>query len=267
MGSLIADLIKRIEEEIDLETFRIRDIQKGIRFTGTLLDEGSCGLCFSALIKVPFQRNKFFQNYTTLKKVKIRTILSTLSNVKSELDKIIGLSILNAISQAIIKKKLHTYHIQFDTDPIYHLSLKSTDFVVMIGAIGKLYFQLQGRVRDVIVIDDRLQSLPLSQIKSSDVKTPDNTQHYLNKADIVIITGSAFVNGTLESLLEWATAAREIAIVGPTAGFIPEPLFERGATMISGMQVLQPEMVLQIIAEDGGTPHFKAYCRKYNILK
>ena len=55
--------------------------------------------------------------------------------------------------------------------------------------------------------------------------------------------------------------------MGPTASMIPEPLFDRGVSIVSGMQVLEPLKVLEAIAEGSGTPHFKKYCRKYNIIQ
>jgi len=77
-------------------------------------------------------------------------------------------------------------------------------------------------------------------------------------ADVVIITGTALVNGTIDRLLELSTKAREVAVVGPTASIIPDPLFSRGATMIGGIKVVDPNRLLQVISEGGGVPQFKS---------
>jgi uncharacterized protein (DUF4213/DUF364 family) len=46
---------------------------------------------------------------------------------------------------------------------------------------------------------------------------------------------------------------------------IPDPLFKRRVTLIGGIKIINPERLLQVISEGGGTPQFKETCRQYII--
>ena len=66
--------------------------------------------------------------------------------------------------------------------------------------------------------------------------TPDPTA--LTDCNVIFGTASMCLNDTLDEMLGWCTQAREIVILGPTAGFFPEPLFERGVTRVGGLQIV-----------------------------
>jgi uncharacterized protein len=50
----------------------------------------------------------------------------------------------------------------------------------------------------------------------------------LTKSDVVIITGSAIVNGTFDELMGYSAKARTKGMYGPSISFIPDVLFEQG---------------------------------------
>ncbi|NVM55550.1 MAG: DUF364 domain-containing protein [Candidatus Helarchaeota archaeon] len=262
MGTLIDDLIARVLEVIEQHPLRIKKISKGFRFTATLLEDGSCGMCFSVYNQEPIDSCEYVRSVKSMDQLDIVKILQFAKDSNENLEKLIGISTLNAISQHILKEHSENYHFTFDTDPIDHIEFEETDRVVMIGGIKAFLPKLQELVEDFVVIDKRLNNTKLPYMKSL-----ETTQDYLHQADIVLITGSAIANNTLETLLKWIKTAKEVAVVGPSAGFVPEPLFDRGVTIVSGMQVLEPHKVMNIIADDGGTPHFKTYCKKYNIFR
>ena len=54
----------------------------------------------------------------------------------------------------------------------------------------------------------------------------------------VISTCTVLLNDTLDAVLAACRHARHIAIVGPTAGCVPDPLFERGVASLGGRRVL-----------------------------
>ncbi|HUY00478.1 MAG TPA: DUF364 domain-containing protein [Candidatus Deferrimicrobium sp.] len=262
MGKLIEDLITRILEEIDLNTLRIKALSKGFRFTCTMLDDESCGLCFSVFNQEPLDSVECIKTASSVMDLDIGKVLQFAGNEEINIEKVLGISVLNAVSQHIIKNKMDQYNLLFDGDPIEHIQFNSPDKVVMVGYIGGIFQKLQRQIQNITIIDDRLKN-----IQSPTFNTLESSQSCLNQADVVLITGSTIVNNTLETVLSWIMNAREIILVGPSAGIIPDSLFDRNVTMVSGMQVLNPLKVLQIIAEDGGTPHFKNYCRKYNIFR
>lgn len=48
----------------------------------------------------------------------------------------------------------------------------------------------------------------------------------------------------------------EIAVIGPTAGLLPEPLFERGVRVVGGVWVKKPDALMDLLAAGGSGYHF-----------
>ena len=68
------------------------------------------------------------------------------------------------------------------------------------------------------------------------------------QADIVAITGSAFINHTIEGLLALCRADSLVMVLGPTTPLSPV-LFGHGADVISGTQVVDPELALRCLSQ------------------
>jgi hypothetical protein len=68
------------------------------------------------------------------------------------------------------------------------------------------------------------------------------------RADVVAITGSAFINHSLEGLLDLCRADASIVVLGPTTPLSPV-LFDYGADVISGTRVIDPELALRSASE------------------
>jgi uncharacterized protein (DUF4213/DUF364 family) len=74
-------------------------------------------------------------------------------------------------------------------------------------------------------------------------------------ADVIAITGTSFINGTIDSLLESCKRDAFVMILGASAPFSPV-LFDYGVDMISGIQVVEPDEVINQVQM--GVP-FKGY--------
>jgi uncharacterized protein (DUF4213/DUF364 family) len=68
------------------------------------------------------------------------------------------------------------------------------------------------------------------------------------QADIVAITGSAFINHTIEGLLSYCRPDALVAVLGPTTPLSPV-LFDHGVDVISGTRVVEPEVALRHVSE------------------
>ncbi len=61
-------------------------------------------------------------------------------------------------------------------------------------------------------------------------------------------------------ILSYCKDADKISIIGPTAGFIPDPLFKRGLNVLGGDFVSQTPLFIKIITQDKrGGPPMKIY--------
>jgi len=69
----------------------------------------------------------------------------------------------------------------------------------------------------------------------------------LPQADVVGITGTSFINHTVEKLLELSKSSFTI-MVGPTSPLSPV-LFDYGVDVIAGVRVVEPEKTIRCISE------------------
>ncbi len=72
-------------------------------------------------------------------------------------------------------------------------------------------------------------------------------ENILPQADVVAITGTSFINHTIEKLLQLSQGSF-IVMVGPTSPLSPL-LFDWGIDVISGTRVIEPEKVIRSISE------------------
>ncbi len=68
------------------------------------------------------------------------------------------------------------------------------------------------------------------------------------EADIVAITGSAFINHTIERLLGLCRRESTVLVLGPSTPLSPV-LFDYGVDVISGTRVVEPELALRCLSE------------------
>ena len=72
-------------------------------------------------------------------------------------------------------------------------------------------------------------------------------EEILPQADVVGLTGTSFINHTIEKLLE-LSRGRFIVMVGPTSPLSPV-LFDYGVDVIGGVRVVEPEKAIRYISE------------------
>jgi uncharacterized protein (DUF4213/DUF364 family) len=68
------------------------------------------------------------------------------------------------------------------------------------------------------------------------------------QADIVAITGSAFINHTIERLLGLCPPQSFVVVLGPTTP-LSSVLFDYGVDVVSGTLVVEPELALRCLSE------------------
>jgi uncharacterized protein (DUF4213/DUF364 family) len=78
--------------------------------------------------------------------------------------------------------------------------------------------------------------------------TVEEGEALIPQADIVAITGSAFINHTIERLLDLCAPASTAMVLGPTTPLSPV-LFDYGVDIISGTHVIEPERTLRCVSE------------------
>jgi hypothetical protein len=92
----------------------------------------------------------------------------------------------------------------------------------------------------------------------------EKAEEILRQADLIGITGTAFINHTLEDLLRWAKG-KCIMLIGPTTPLTPI-LFEHGIEVLSGTEVVDPAEAFRCISQ-GATFREVRGVRRITLMK
>ena len=135
----------------------------------------------------------------------------------------------------------------------------------LVGALAPFIRNLKGKAADLWVIDKHPGALKKDE--RSFWRSPDQAKDVLGEASVVIITGSALVEGGMDALLEASGKARRVVLTGPTASPWPPPFFQRGVHVLGGIRVLDAPAFLGMVGEGGSGYLFQTAAEKISILR
>jgi len=99
--------------------------------------------------------------------------------------------------------------------------------------------KLREITKDLWVVERKPQS---GDIPASEAK------RVIPQADVIAITGTALINGTMGELLSWCPKESIVMVLGATTPLSPV-WFDYGVDLISGTRVIDPELVLRLVSE------------------
>jgi len=247
----IADtLLSCLRSEIpDVDRIRVDKVCLGLGYTAVKLSTGHVGLCHSLLTEAPLECCQIVRRAGTLAGSPAIALAELIKSWDMG-EKVVGAATVNALSQIILAHPSRKYRIT-EGSLIDRIDIKRDDIVALVGNIRPI-------VQDIRSKAGKLYIFERGGIIDEDVLPDVASEEHLPKADVVIITGTAIANGTIDRLLELSRGARYIALIGPSATVVPDPLFERGVSAIAGVIVVDSEKAMQIVSEGGGTPQLKA---------
>jgi uncharacterized protein (DUF4213/DUF364 family) len=150
-------------------------------------------------------------------------------------------------------------------DALAAVEIQADDTVAMVGAFVPFIKKLKGQVASLRIIDKHKEALKADEV--SFWRPPELALQTLTEASIVIITGSALVEGGLDLLLQAAQSARKVVLAGPTASPWPPPFFDRGVHVLGGIRVTDGTQLLQLVSEGGSGYFFDSAAEKVCILR
>lgn len=137
-------------------------------------------------------------------------------------------------------------------DPFRSLD-PETETVAMVGLFGPVLKHLDAGHVDVFERNPKARSVPDSLAAGLEVAMhpPEAASERVPEAEVLFITGSTLVWGGIETYLQAAQPEQTVVLVGASASFSPQPLFEAGVSLVAGASVTDPEHVRRAIT--GGT--------------
>lgn len=245
-----SEYIKIVEEASDIINLpSIKDIivpphdseSKKANFSAIVLEDSTIGLIFINLNSAVKQMFKN-EDFSGLKKKNI-VQLASLFNSKDLFEKSLGLGCINAISQFIFKRA--NFNLNFTSDSLGLLNIKATDIIGMVGYFPPLV-KLIEKIGSKLIIIEKNEDL-VRETKSWTITLEPSE---LKKCNKVLITGTTVLNETIDDILQYCTNATKASIIGPTASFLPDPIFERGINILGGAFVVDSNSLIISIQEN-----------------
>lgn len=129
------------------------------------------------------------------------------------------------------------------------MSADSTDTIGMVGWFCPLVRRYQ-TAGTLYVFEKNPEEYESNQVTK--MKSGDEACDILPGCNKIVLTGTSFINKTMESLLKASSGAEEIAIVGASTPMCPEVFREYGVTVLAGSQICDADRMMNIVAEGGG---------------
>jgi uncharacterized protein (DUF4213/DUF364 family) len=263
--SVIDETIDLIKEKspTPLEVIRIDELVIGIFFTGVKLSTGHAGVSFTPIGEIPEAvccptSAARMPQAGSLETSSVSEIIqySLDSNV---LKSAIGVAALNALSAIIFESENgREYQIVRDADGFDVLEIQPYETVSLIGAFGPYIKRLKTMGNPFFVIEKNPQTLRLDEMKH--FKPESEMRDALEKSSVVIMTGTAIVNHTIDAILSLLRNGIRAGIIGPTASMIPDAFFRRGVKIMAGVQISNPDLMMKILKQGGSAYHLLKEC-------
>jgi len=224
------------------------EVRIGLKYTAVLLDDGGCGLAatLSHQLPYPLEYPGNFRNRGAGE-------LVDLARSTSILPSSVGVAAINAL--------LKSENIEIVTGDITkYLRISKKDTVGMVGAFVPLIPWVQSRAGKLFVFERH-------PLQGTGEYQPDWAEPLLlPQCSVVIITAASIANKTIDSLLGYLKGAHMVALAGPTTPLSSKVFKKTRINILSGIKVINPHKLLEIVSQGGGTRDFGHSVKKVNII-
>lgn len=237
----------------------------GIHFVGVKLSDGCAGIAYTPPELVHSAGNRILKgNLPLVRGLPAATVMT--GDIPHPFAAVVRLATLNALSVPFFDSGRYRVNTSGDLSGVP--ALFNGRRVCMVGAIIPLLKRLKELgTREVSIIDYKKETQAEAEAGYGTFVPPERTAEIVARCDTAVFTGASVANGTIGQLISLVPARAAFAVVGPTAGFVPEPLFRRGAVMVGTAVVTDADQALEVLAEGGGGYRLFGGCvRKINLL-
>ncbi len=264
-GAWLADL----RDVLGGTPLAVTDVRVGVFYTAARLATGHVGVAFtprdladtvccpSSAAQAPPAGHLAGQDAWTL---------AAYAQAAAPLRRAIGVAVLNALSS--LAQERHGVpggRVLFGADALEVAGVEASDRVAMVGAFIPFIKALKHRVAGLAVVDKHRDALKPDE--AAFWRSPAAATDALATASVVVITGSALVEGGLDGLLAAASAARRVVLAGPTASPWPPTFFARGVHVLGGIPVRDGETMLRLVSEGGSGYFFGGPAEKVCVVR
>lgn len=260
-GSILAEIAAQARSTLGprADELAVERAVLGLFFTGVKLSDGSGGICATLNKDVPDAVccPSSSAQISPPGKLRGRKAVEFLGDLaaRSPLKRVLAIAVLSALCAAARKTAPPVgYGIRRGVDALDAIEVSPDAHVVIVGAFVPVIRAMKSRGQSFRILEKDPATLKADEMpfyapaEAAPVEVP--------KADVLFITGTTLINDTLEAILAAAKPGARIVVVGPTASLAPEALFRRGVCVVGGVEVTDPDLLLDLLAEGGSGYHF-----------
>lgn len=231
----------------------------GLFFTGVKLSDGSGGICatFSKSVPEAVCCPSSSAQVNPPGKLRGRMAGEFLEDLRarSPLRRTLAIAVLSALCASARRVSQPVgYTVRRSVDALEVIPILPGAHVVIVGAFVPVIRAMKTRGQSFCILEQDPATLKPDELGY--YAPPERAPQEVPKADVLLITGTTLINDTLEPILAAAKSTARIAVVGPTASLAPEALFRRGVSLVGGVDVTDPDLLLDLLAEGASGYHF-----------
>ncbi|MGE4484120.1 MAG: DUF364 domain-containing protein [Oscillospiraceae bacterium] len=220
---------------------KVSDVRAGLGYTCVMLDNAACGLAYTFRSELGHNCGVLGDAGSFIGKDAAEMIPWARDN--NRLRAAIGLAAINAV--------LNDPKICWDTGNVMNaFTLSASDTFGMVGEFRPI-------VSKVKAMTDNIYVFELNPPEGSGLYPEDQIPVLLPRCDVVVITATSIINHTIDEVVSYCSAAREVFMVGPSTPLCPGVLRRHHITALAGSVVKDPARALQIVSQGGGTMNMK----------
>ena len=227
-------------ENIFMPPFHKGGQPKDAQFMALSLEGGAAGISF---VLLPDDK---MAAYTALKSTdmigKNPREFALAFGSEDPVKEMISLAAINAICQHVMRET--DFAIDEATDSMGLLSISAGDRIGMVGLFFGLIKTIKKAGAELVVVEKNeayIQKYPQLHV------TLDPSE--LSTCNKILCTSTTILNNSLDEILSHCSAEAFVSIIGPTAGYFPDPLFTRGVDVVGGRVIKDGPSFLQQLTQ------------------
>lgn len=203
---------------------QVGEVIIGLGFTLVFLDDGSPGLAYTLREELRPGCDAFEQ----AGQLRGRPLAEVVSWVGG------GSLIASSVGLAAVNAALRPPEEAFGRDLLGVLELRPGERVVTVGR----FLPMEPKLAEA--------GVRLAVIERGESYAP------LEDSDVVLLTATTMINGSIEAVLENVRGAREVVVLGASTPYAPSAFASTPVTRLAGSAVLGAEKVRAVVSEGGG---------------
>ena len=149
----------------------------------------------------------------------------------SDAERSLGFATINALTDALYGAA--RYIPPAAPDAMAGLEFEPCDHIGMIGNFPRLVRHIAALGVRITVVERKVH-----MVEENDLVRITLDPTALSSCNKIICTGATLLNNSLDDMLGYCRDADLIALLGPTVGFFPDPVFARGIDLVGGTHIV-----------------------------